>query len=129
MTKNYSIMHISAWVMLWIIYKNPIRGQKIVPIHSKALMSPGDLRYHVWREVYANREVSDLPINGISFAVPMLDIWSYIQSNKTMFDNKAMHYVYNRSERAKLIISSIKQVQSQIHDEPDEKLGKINMWS
>jgi hypothetical protein len=96
-------------------------GQKLFPLTYDEVRNWENPSYTTWREIYFTTLCSNLVVNLICPAFPIISNWFYIPNmRETIFDNNAMHMKYEHSKVAEEAISLMEQTDNLLTDENDE---------
>lgn len=93
-------------------------GQKLIPLTIHESINVNDINFAPWREIWISQSITDLIINGIAPMFPIYNNWSYIDgTDRSLFENKAMHEKYDRSDKAKKVNEKLRQARQLILDD------------
>ncbi len=86
----------------------------------REMMSPDDINFGAWREIYARGLANDIVLNGISPAFGLDNQWSYIEdSGLTLFENAAMSSRYKKSAAAYSAIAHVREARADLGEHSD----------
>ena len=88
-------------------------GQKIIPIKWLEFEDFGSIRFNIWKELYCNKLLANLSINGAAggFSAPCGCF--FINLDAEIFDNPSMKY---KMEQSNEIYDKMKQIQKVTED-------------
>lgn len=91
-------------------------GQKLRPLKVSEVANPFQLASPAWREVFLSCRVNMLMMNYCCSTFPTFAGWFYVKnSKKTIFDNDAQYIKRERSERAIIIASKLREASRLTH--------------
>ncbi|MEM3062539.1 MAG: hypothetical protein QW303_03195 [Nitrososphaerota archaeon] len=90
-------------------------GQKISTITISEAENAGNINYKLWREVYINKMVSNLVLNGITPSFPIFINWSFINIRPEIFDNHIHHIRIENSKTVFKIVQKLEQLRSKTY--------------
>lgn len=101
-----------------IVGKSDFAGLKIIPMTVHDLTEYNDLKYPIWRELYAMYACASLVIGGICYSFPQAGTWFYIQNTHGgLYDNYSMHQKLQNTATAKAMVDKISQIEDLTHSQ------------
>jgi hypothetical protein len=86
-----------------------VSGQKLIPIRTLELIRQEDIALAAWRELALTRRVSDMALNAVSPALPMMSSWTFLDgTTPRAFETRAMADTFRRSEHAARVLDPVR---------------------
>ena len=92
-------------------------GAKLIPLSLRAAVSPGDINYASWREIYIGRRCADLVVNFVAPMFPTPNNWTYIDgAEELLFENAPMREMYRRGEAAEGVLAALRRARQELSE-------------
>jgi hypothetical protein len=94
-------------------------GQKLIPLTLREVAGPYDINFASWREVWVNRQATDLVVNRIAPTFAIYGSWTLLDgAGETLFENKEMRRRYALSARAAAVVGALRRARAEGGEDP-----------